>query len=224
MSEQSSTKGTTITHNGNSFTIPDWMREEGVTANQLRSHLDLPADAEHYRQTRAGHELITNDQPVHLADGDRLGSVTRFTAAGPQINTPRVNEELRLLESVAPGKVDWTEDLKFVRIRDYRLPAGYHPGTTNVLIVVPENYGFGVPLRESYIDPNIRLMKDGEWVEIPHYFDSDKTFSRTKRARLKGWRYMCVEFNRWNPGDTFLTYLDGLRLFLSDPYRYPHQH
>jgi len=217
-------KTATITHNGNSFTIPDWMREEGVTAGQLRSHLDLSSDAEPYRQTSSGHELISDDQPVQLQEGDRLGSVTRFTAAGPRVNTQRVNEELRLLESVAPGKVDWTEDLNYVRIRDYRLPSGYKPETTNVLIVVPDNYGFGVPLRESYIDPNIRLQRGGRWTEIPHYFDKEKTFAKTKRARLKGWRFMCVEFDRWKSGDSFLTYLDGLRLFLSDPYRYPHQH
>jgi len=228
---------TTINYNGDTFTIPAWMQTkagtEGLTRSDLEQIAPIPADEEPYAITGEGNKIITNGESLPIREGQQIGSVARFTAAGhlDDINVRRVNNELQILQSGVQRPVNWTADLRFVVIEAVQLPAncrvaanGRQHDHTNVMIVVPKGYGFGVPLKESYVNPGLRCLHGGEWVEPPHYFDEAKKFHRTEGAREKDWRYMCIEFTSWKPTSSFLTYLDALFLFLSDPWKYPHQH
>ena len=227
----------TINYNGDTFTIPAWMQDkagkEGLTRSELGQIVPIPKDEEPYAVTPVGNQVFTNSEPQQIQEGQQIGSVARFTAADhlKQINVRRVNNELALLQQKFPGAVNWSADLRFVVIEGFTLPQtckvfgnGQQAGFTNVMLVVPQNYGYGVPLKESYVNPGLRCSHNGEWVEPPHYFDEAKKFTRTEGAREKNWRYMCIEFTSWKPENSFFTYLDALFLFLSDPWKYPHQH
>ena len=198
----------TINYNGDTFTIPAWMQDkagkEGLTRSELGQIVPIPKDEEPYAVTPVGNQVFTNSEPQQIQEGQQIGSVARFTAA---------------------------DHLKQINVRRFTLPQtckvfgnGQQAGFTNVMLVVPQNYGYGVPLKESYVNPGLRCSHNGEWVEPPHYFDEAKKFTRTEGAREKNWRYMCIEFTSWKPENSFFTYLDALFLFLSDPWKYPHQH
>lgn len=228
---------TQINYHGDTFSIPAWMQakagKEGLTRGDIEKipGINIPKDEEVFANTPEGNKIITDSEPQRIENGQSLGSVARFTAAGHQVNVRRVNEELRRLENAFPNAVSWTPDLRHVSILGFVLPPkcrvmsnGREFSATNVLLVVPESYGHGVPLKESYVNPGLRCLHDGRWTEPPHYFDEAKKFYRSEGTREKGWRYMCIEFTKWRPEDSFFTYLKALYLFLSDPWKYPHQH
>jgi len=68
-----------VTIDGVTFEVPD----SGMTKNDIRKLANLPADSTPYLITPDGHHVILeDDSKVELKDGDRVGTVTRFTAAG----------------------------------------------------------------------------------------------------------------------------------------------
>ncbi|HEY5705822.1 MAG TPA: ThiF family adenylyltransferase [Terrimicrobiaceae bacterium] len=185
---------TTINYNGDTFTIPAWMQakagNEGLTRSELEQIAPIPADEEPYAITGDGNKIITNNEAMPIREGQQIGSVARFTAAGhlDHINVRRVNNELQILQGVQ-RPVNWTADLRFVVIEAVQLPAncrvvagGRQHDHTNVMLVVPKGYGYGVPLKESYVNPGLRCLHGGRWVEPPHYFDEAKKFHRTEGA------------------------------------------
>jgi len=84
--------------------------------------------------------------------------------------------------------------------------------------MIPDNYGHGVPLRECYIDPGIRIWHKGEWREIPHYFDGSNTYSPNREIAGRNWRYLCIHAEKWKSEDNIFTFLNQIYTFLSDPF------
>lgn len=61
------------------FDVP----ESGMTGTDIKSLAKLPADSTPYVITPDGqHVIVEDNSKVELKDGDRVGTVTRFTAAG----------------------------------------------------------------------------------------------------------------------------------------------
>ncbi len=67
-----------VTIGDNTFDVP----ESGVTGAEIKRLADLPPDSTPYViGARGEHRAIGDSERAQLADGDRLGSVSRFTAA-----------------------------------------------------------------------------------------------------------------------------------------------
>jgi hypothetical protein len=131
----------------------------------------------------------------------------------------RITAELRLLAAVHGGEaVVWAPDYSWVTVRDFPLPPGLSASASNVLVVVPDGYGYGVPYKELYVDPALRVWHEGSWQEIPHYFDGAGRYAPTPEIRSRNWRYLCLHMAGWRPGDNILTFLKQVELFLADPF------
>ncbi len=136
-------------------------------------------------------------------------------------NHTRINAELKLLCRIYGNRrVDWAPDYSWVLVKDVRLPKGLNRTASDMLIMIPDGYGYGVPLKELYVDPQLRIWHQGTWREIPHYFDGDQPYSPNPLARERDWRYLCLHAEKWGPRDNILTFLDQVFTFFSDPF-YP---
>src|SRR5438552_2048072 len=112
-------------------------------------------------------------------------------------NTARITAELKLLcRLYGESSIYWAPDYSWIEIKRLPLPEGLSKPATNVLIVVPDRYGYGVPLRELYVDPDLRVLWNGAWREIPHYFDGGRQYAPNRDARDRNWRYLCLHAKR----------------------------
>jgi len=68
-----------VTIDGVTLEVPD----SGMTVTDIKNLAKLPADSTPYVITPDGqHVIIEDNSKVELKEGDRVGTVTRFTAAG----------------------------------------------------------------------------------------------------------------------------------------------
>jgi len=116
--------------------------------------------------------------------------------------------------------VTWAKDYSWVEIKSVRLPRGLNMPFSDMLVMIPGQYGYGIPLKELYVDPDLRIWCGGEWVEIPHYFDGNKKYSPNEKVRESNWRYLCLHSTKWAPGDSICTFLKQVYTYLSDPFRW----
>ncbi|OPX19509.1 MAG: hypothetical protein BZ151_08870 [Desulfobacca sp. 4484_104] len=139
----------------------------------------------------------------------------------------RLYEEIQVLEKkFGAQRVFWDEQGNWVMVRDLPLPPGLNKQSTNVIVIIPEHYGNGAPLRDAFIDPDLRVRapKTGKFVEIPHYFQEfpyEQPPIETKEDwACKKWRYICLHqpTDRW-PQGSILNYLSNVYKFLAEPFR-----
>ncbi|MBI2525332.1 MAG: hypothetical protein HYV93_05055 [Candidatus Rokubacteria bacterium] len=134
-------------------------------------------------------------------------------------HTQRITTELRLLVAVhGADAVVWAPDYSWVTVEGFPLPPGLTVRATNLLVMIPDGYGHGVPYKELYVDPALRVWHAGAWREIPHYFDEARRYAPTPTVRSRNWRYLCLHMDGWRPADNILTFLKQVELFLSDPF------
>jgi hypothetical protein len=139
----------------------------------------------------------------------------------------RLNAETKLLiQHFGANRVDWDRDYQWVLIRDWSLPPGMNQQSTHVIILIPENYGNGEPLRDCFIDPDLQAINPAtkRYEQVPHYF------VKFPYARLqvgtkdewhrKGWRYLCLHQKvASSQRINIMNYLSHLYKFLSEPFR-----
>jgi len=136
----------------------------------------------------------------------------------------RLNAEVQLLQGVfGPERVWWSPDYRWIYIDGFQLPPNLNQRETEVLIFVPENYGYGQPYQYLFVAPALKVWHQGRLREFPHYF---KRFpyrgmeeARVQELLDKGWTYLCVHQKKWDPNSNVLTFLEQARLLLSDPFR-----
>ena len=131
----------------------------------------------------------------------------------------RLNAELQLLMTMyGNDRVSWPRTQNWVMIRDFPLPAGWNFKTSDIVVILPDNYGFGEPLKHCFVDPALRFLHNGNWKKIDHYFDSERGYTPHPEFNAKGWRYLCLHMKTWTPDSWVQTYLDAITTFLSDPF------
>ena len=112
----------------------------------------MPTDKVLIERGPNGNQVVRNDAPLDLTSGQQFLEVNRFRTAGRNIS--RINEELRLLVAkYGDDQVHWLSAMEWVLIRNWPLPEGWSRPTTNLVIFLPDNYGFGASLRDCVIDP-----------------------------------------------------------------------
>ena len=154
---------------------------------------------------------------IEVAPGQQFESVGRFVAAGK--NVARINRELHyLLSEYGEARVYWPPAHQWVMIQDFPLPRGWSPSKTDIVILIPDNYGNGAPLRDCFVDADLRFRHNGKWQKIGHYFDTPGGYTVDSEFRDIGWRYLCLHMQDWRPEYTFFSYLKVIRVYLSNPY------
>lgn len=137
-----------------------------------------------------------------------------------------LRRDIQLLERFyGPQRVFWSAAGRWLMVKAWALPTKphrYNLATMDVLMIVPPAYGevagSGGGLEEFYVDPNLMILRNGAWMELPHSFTGlDRQHGEVIG---KGWRYLCVH-THWNPHrDTALTAMTQLGLVLSDPWTF----
>ena len=206
----------TVEFGGQSFAVP--VNAQGVVSGEeLRKHLGVPDSSVLVRDTGSGLRSVQSSDGVALAEGERLGAVGRFVTAAR--DTGRLNTELQLLTKVyGDDRVSWPLNQDWVMIRDFPLPAGWNVKTTDIVVILPDNYGYGEPLKHCFVDPRLRYLHGGQWKKIDHYFDSEGGHTPNPEFNKNGWRYLCLHMTEWKKDSWIQNYLDAVTTYLSDPF------
>lgn len=135
-------------------------------------------------------------------------------------NIGRINAEIKLLmDNYEHQQIRWAADYSWIRIIKFKMPGNINFKTSEVLIIVPENYGYGEPFKDCFIKYGLRVWHPAQhqWVEIPHYFDKENGVNKYYN---KDWRYMCIHQEGWIPEkDNIIKYLNQVYTFLCNPFR-----
>ena len=143
------------------------------------------------------------------------------------IDIRRMNAEIRMLQDqFGSDRVVWPRNYRWVLVKGFRLPPGLTKAATNVVVLIPDQYGNGAPLRDAFLDPELKAYnrESRQFESMPHYFKQYPYAkldlgSREEWAR-KLWQYICIhKENGKATGAGILTYLDSVYTFLTDPFR-----
>ncbi len=201
---------------GQSFAVP--VNAQGVVSGEaLRKHLGVPDSSVLVRDTGSSLRSVRPSDQVDIAEGEQFGAVGRFITAAREIR--RLNAELQLLTKVyGDDRVSWPLNQDWVMIRDFPLPAGWNVKTTDIVVILPDNYGYGEPLKHCFVDPRLRYLHGGQWKKIDHYFDSEGGHTPNPEFNKNGWRYLCLHMTEWKKDSWIQNYLDAVTTYLSDPF------
>jgi hypothetical protein len=122
----------------------------------------------------------------------------------------RLRLEAAVLRSAYPG-LSIAEDGTWVMIPHFRLPAGWVPDRTTVLIVPPPNYPECSP-DGFYLTAQLRRHVAGQLAPPGHYFNG----YHNPYAHL-GWYWYCLQDpdRNWDPAqDTLLSFVEAIRTYL----------
>ena len=208
---------TTVRIGNHEINIPD-TQLDGLTGAKFKELASVPTEKVLIERGPNGNQVVRNDAALNLTSGQQFLEVNRFRTAGR--NTGRINDELRLLTAkYGDHQVYWPPNAEWIWIRDWILPAGWSSPTTDLIVFLPDTYGFGIPLRDCVVNAGLRFNVGGRWVVPEHYFDGENAYMPPSLEGLgkKDWRYLCVHAESWDPHDSIFTYLETLQLFLSNP-------
>ncbi len=139
----------------------------------------------------------------------------------------RLARDIQILEQTYGSQnIEWPPSGSWIFIKrgfsvastKYRLSVSETP----LLMFVPEWYGERrgqtAGIEEFYVDPKLKIERDGRFVEIPHTFlQLDRRGGVVNRLQ---WRYACVHID-WDPTrHTIIDSLTLLRLMFSDPWTF----
>jgi len=143
------------------------------------------------------------------------------------IDIRRMNAEIRMLQDrFGSERIVWPRDYRWVLVKGFRLPAGLSKEATNVVVLIPDQYGNGASLRDAFLDPDLKAYnrETRQFESMPHYFKQYPYAkldlgSKEEWAR-KFWQYICIhKKNVEARGAGILTYLDSVYAFLTDPFK-----
>lgn len=139
----------------------------------------------------------------------------------------RINAEIKLACRVYQNKnVLWAPDGVWIKISGFPLPPNLDKKETEIIVIFPDNYGYGAPLRDCFVNPDLKAWNriTNQWEDIPHYFQeypytTIPIGSKQEFARKK-WRYLCIHEYNWHPKrSNVITFLKCVTLFLNDPFK-----
>ncbi|MDT5040679.1 MAG: Prokaryotic family [Actinoplanes sp.] len=145
----------------------------------------------------AGGEVFT-----HHAQHSKAATITRRCA--------RVRWEAASLAAAYP-LMELAADESWLVIREFRLPAGWSPDRTDVMITPAVNYPECAP-DGFYLASRLRRWVDGRLVTPGHYFRGYHN-----PHEHQGWYWYCLQdpAGRWDARqDSLLTFVEAIRTYL----------
>jgi len=139
----------------------------------------------------------------------------------------RINAEIKLACQVyGVNHVLWAPDGSWIKISAFPLPPNLNMKITEIIIIFPEQYGYGAPLRDCFVNPDLKAWnpKTNQLVELPHYYQqypyTKPPIGSKEEFVRKQWRYLCIHEKNWHPQKSnIVTFLQYVNFFLSDPLR-----
>lgn len=142
-------------------------------------------------------------------------------------NINRLNTDLQMAQKeFGTDNIFWPSDVNWIKIDGFKLPRNFSHEFTNILILVPNNYGHGGCWRDVFINPELELLdRDGRtyrkldrdihgFREYPY-----ASMSEEMRQILEDnqWFYLCL--HDYNPRSSITNFLYKVGLFLANPYK-----
>jgi len=168
------------------------------------------------------HRVLNRGELLASAESGRFGTVSRWRTGTKDID--RIRAEIKLLEEVySRERIVWSPDYSWIMIEDWRLPPKYNATHVSIIILVPDQYGYGPSYRDFFVPKGLQTRNNGGWTSLPHYFDrypyqnllESELVSELQR---QGWSYVCVHPEHWNSSDNITTFLTQVYTFLSNPF------
>jgi hypothetical protein len=204
--------------NGIRMEIPD-----DATRETLLQDLHRSDDSIVYAITPSGeHRVLNEGDSLASEQGDRLGIVSRFRTG--MRDTNRIKAEIKLLEEeYGAERIAWASDYSWIKIEKWKLPPKYNATQINVLVLVPDKYGYGLAYRDFFVPEGLQIRNNGSWTKIPHNFDRFPyqnllESNLVNELQRNGWSYQCLHPEHWSSSDNIITYLSQVYTFLSDPF------
>lgn len=107
-------------------------------------------------------------------------------------------------------------EIAWIKVNNFGLPQMYNRQSTNILLIIPDGFGYGAGIHEFYLDPKLRIIKNGTYLDIPHYYPTE--IAPANRFARDGWRYFCLHYQWRTNEDNVLTFLKAVELFLQNPW------
>lgn len=126
------------------------------------------------------------------------------------LNQSRVAFEVDLLsQAFGYHNVVCASAFQWIKLNRFDLPRDkFNFPYTNVLLILPHDYGYGTGLEELYFDSTLRFRNGNQ---LPHYYQSNP-YNR-KDYSLDGWHYYCIH-PTWHSDDNILTFLNLIDISL----------
>lgn len=122
--------------------------------------------------------------------------------------------------------IEWSRDFSWIYVDNFTLPENFRTRSTNILVLVPENYGYGGCYRDIFIDPDLELLDregrtyrklDSElhgFLEFPY---ASMTTEQKQLFRGRDWFYLCL--HDLDAEGSLTSYLEKVKLYLGNPYK-----
>ena len=73
-------------------------------------------------------------------------------------NIGRINAEIKLLMAhYGQQQIRWAADYSWILNKEFKMPGNINYTTSDVLIIVPKNYGYGEPYKDCFIKTALRV-------------------------------------------------------------------
>lgn len=210
--------------NGIVFDVPDGP----ITASLVRETAHLPEEEMPVAITPDGKTRLIPERGagIQLEPDERVISMTRAISGARDITL--LNGEIAMAQKrFGPQRIRWGKNYLWVMIYEFPLPPGkYNQAHTNLLVLVPENYGYGQPYRDAFVSPGLKARHRGYDEDLPHYYDRYPYSRGDVQAQAdelvrKGWAYICLHQSCWKRGhDHLLSFLDQLYVFLDNIFEW----
>jgi hypothetical protein len=164
------------------------------------------------RQDTDRNTIVPDSQRIRVADGDVFTHHARHSKATAVLThrLARVRLEAAALAGAYPG-LKVADDGAWVLVEQFRLPAGWVPDRTTVMIVPPPTYPQSAP-DGFYLAAQLRRRNGAKLVAPGHYFKG----YHNPYADL-GWWWYCLQdpHRHWDPGqDSLLSFVEAIRTYL----------
>lgn len=192
--------------------------DDEVTGAELKQLGGVPQDRVLVRQERDRNVIVPDHQRLRVAGDDvfthhahHSKAASAWSPGTAPVRDARVLRECAVLRRAYPG-LEIAPDRSWVLIPGFRLPRGWEPDETTVLIEPPTNYPEAAP-DGFHLGARLRRRGLGRALRDPgHYFRGYKN-----RYADRGYFWYCLEDpdRRWDPRhDSLITFVEAIRTYL----------
>jgi hypothetical protein len=183
-----------------------------LSGEEIKRLAGIDAERVLVRQERNRNVIVPDGKRLRVADADTFTHHARHSKAHTAVSrrSARVRLEAAALASAYPG-LEIADDDSYVIIPDFRLPKGWVPDRTTVLIIPPAAYPECAP-DGFYLAAQLQRRSGSRLVTPGHYFKHH----HNPYADL-GYYWYCLEEREgtWQAHqDSLLTFVEAIRTYL----------
>lgn len=144
----------------------------------------------------------------------------------------KIDRDIRyLVGKYGEKSVFWSKNYEWIGITNWILPPNMNKATCRIVVLLPENYGNGAPVVDSFIEPGLNIynekIKRLQGLELSkHYFSEYKhnpaklSFGTVQQWINHNWWWLCLQ-DKENSLCMYsvINYLSHVFKFLNEPFK-----